>query len=233
METISLWNFIIIKGVTLIFTGLVEEMGRVVSVTPGEKSIKLKIECSKVLEGAKLGDSIATNGTCLTATEIGKNYFTADCMYETVKRTNLSRLKSGDRVNLEKSLTLATPLGGHLVTGDVDCEGQLVSITREGIAKIYKIKVEARLMKYIVEKGRVTLDGASLTIVDFTQDTLSVSLIPHTQEMITLGYKSVGSYINVEMDLIGKYVERMLSFKEPKESKSKIDENFLMENGFF
>ncbi len=218
---------------TLIFTGLVEEMGRVVSVTPGEKSIKLKIECSKVLEGAKLGDSIATNGTCLTATEIGKNYFTADCMYETVKRTNLSRLKSGDRVNLEKSLTLATPLGGHLVTGDVDCEGQIVSITREGIAKIYEIKVEARLMKYIVEKGRVTLDGASLTIVDFTQDTLSVSLIPHTQEMITLGYKSVGSYVNVEMDLIGKYVERMLSFKEPKESKSKIDEKFLMENGFF
>ena len=233
MGIISLWNFIIIKGVTLIFTGLVEEMGRVISVTPGEKSIKLKIECSKVLEGAKLGDSIATNGTCLTATEIGKNYFTADCMYETVKRTNLSRLKSGDRVNLEKALTLATPLGGHLVTGDVDCEGQIVSITREGIAKIYEIKVEARLMKYIVEKGRVTLDGASLTIVDFTQDTLSVSLIPHTQEMITLGYKSVGSYINVEMDLIGKYVERMLSFKEPKESKSKLDENFLMENGFF
>jgi len=233
MEIISLWNFIIIKGVTLIFTGLVEEMGRVVSVIPGEKSIKLKIECNKVLEGAKIGDSIATNGTCLTATEIGGKYFTADCMYETVKRTNLNRLKSGDRVNLEKSLTLATPLGGHLVTGDVDCEGQIVSITREGIAKIYEIKVEARLMKYIVEKGRVTLDGASLTIVDFSQDTLSVSLIPHTQEMITLGYKSVGSYINVEMDLIGKYVERMLSFKAPKESKSKLDENFLMENGFF
>lgn len=228
-----LWNFIKIKGVTLIFTGLVEEMGRVVSVVPGEKSIKVKIECDKVLEGAKIGDSIATNGTCLTATEIGSNYFTADCMYETVKRTNLSRLKSGDRVNLEKSLTLATPLGGHLVTGDVDCEGQLVSITREGIAKIYEVRVEPRLMKYIVEKGRVTLDGASLTIVDFTEDTLSVSLIPHTQEMITLGYKGVGSYINVEMDLMGKYVERMLSFKEPEETKSKIDMNFLAENGFF
>jgi len=233
MEIISLWNFIKTKGVTLIFTGLVEEMGRVVSVVPGEKSIKVKIECDKVLEGAKIGDSIATNGTCLTATEIGSNYFTADCMYETVKRTNLSRLKSGDKVNLEKSLTLATPLGGHLVTGDVDCEGQLVGITREGIAKIYEIRVEPRLMKYIVEKGRVTLDGASLTIVDFTEDTLSVSLIPHTQEMITLGYKGVGSYINVEMDLIGKYVERMLSFKEPKEAKSKIDMNFLAENGFF
>lgn len=219
---------------TLIFTGLVEEMGRVSSVTTGDKSIKLKIECNKVLEGAKIGDSIATNGTCLTATEVGPNYFVADCMFETVKRTNLKRLKSGDRVNLEKSLTLATPLGGHLVTGDVDCEGELVSIRREGIAKIYEVRVEQRLMKYIVEKGRVTLDGASLTIVDFTGDTLSVSLIPHTQEMITLGYKGVGSYINVEMDLIGKYVERMLSFKEEKKpEKSKIDMNFLAENGFF
>jgi len=219
--------------VSLIFTGLVEEMGRVVSVTAGDKSIKLKIECNKVLEGAKLGDSIATNGTCLTATEIGSDYFTADCMYETVKRTNLKRLKSGDRVNLEKSLTLATPLGGHLVTGDVDCEGQLAGIKNEGIAKIYTIKVENRLMKYIVEKGRVTLDGASLTVVDFTEDTVSVSLIPHTQEMITLGYKSIGSYINVEMDLIGKYVERMLSFKETKEpKKSRVDMNFLAENGF-
>lgn len=209
-------------------------MGRVISVTSGEKSIKLKIQCKSVLEGAKLGDSIATNGTCLTAIEIGRNYFTADCMYETVKRTNLKRLKSGDIVNLEKSLTLATPLGGHLVTGDVDCEGLLSSITREGIAKIYEIKVEPRLMKYIVEKGRVTLDGASLTIVDFTEDSLSVSLIPHTQEMVTLGSKTIGSYINVEMNLIGKYVERMLSFKEPKESKkSKIDMNFLAENGFF
>lgn len=107
-----------------IFTGLVEEMGEVIAIENGEKSLKLKIKCKKVLEGAKLGDSIATNGTCLTATELGNNFFTADCMYETVKRTNLKRLKVGDRVNLEKSITLATPLGGHLVTGDVDCEGK-------------------------------------------------------------------------------------------------------------
>ncbi len=207
-------------------------MGRVLSVTNGDKSLKVKIECKEVLKGAKLGDSIATNGTCLTATEIGSNYFTADCMYETVKRTNLKRLKAGDLVNLEKSLTLATPLGGHLVTGDVDCEGTLVSIKPEGIAKIYEIQVEQRLMKYIVEKGRVTLDGASLTIVDFTKDTLSVSLIPHTQEMVTLGSKKIGDFINVEMDLIGKYVERMLSFKEEKNPKSKVDMNFLAENGF-
>ena len=219
---------------TQIFTGLVEEMGEVVSVARGEKSLKIKIKCKKVLEGAKIGDSIATNGTCLTAVELGKDYFTADCMFETVKRTNLKRLKSGSKVNLEKSLTLATPLGGHLVTGDVDCEGRIMSIKQEGIAKIYEISVEPRLMKYVVEKGRITLDGASLTIVDFTNESLSVSLIPHTQEMITLGYKKIGDYINVETDLIGKYVERLLNFGNKEEKKGKgIDEKFLMENGFF
>ena len=219
---------------TQIFTGLVEEMGEVVSVARGEKSLKIKIKCKKVLEGAKIGDSIATNGTCLTAVELGKDYFTADCMFETVKRTNLKRLKSGSKVNLEKSLTLATPLGGHLVTGDVDCEGRIMSIKQEGIAKIYEISVEPRLMKYVVEKGRITLDGASLTIVDFTNESLSVSLIPHTQEMITLGYKKIGDYINVETDLIGKYVERLLHFGNKEEKKGKgIDEKFLLENGFF
>ncbi len=219
---------------TQIFTGLVEEMGEVVSVARGEKSLKIKIKCKKVLEGAKIGDSIATNGTCLTAVELGKDYFTADCMFETVKRTNLKRLKSGSKVNLEKSLTLATLLGGHLVTGDVDCEGRIMSIKQEGIAKIYEISVEPRLMKYVVEKGRITLDGASLTIVDFTNESLSVSLIPHTQEMITLGYKKIGDYINVETDLIGKYVERLLNFGNKEEKKGKgIDEKFLMENGFF
>ncbi|WP_319372335.1 riboflavin synthase [uncultured Ilyobacter sp.] len=218
------------------FTGLVEEMGEVISVARGEKSLKIKIRCNKVLEGAKIGDSIATNGTCLTAVELGNNYFTADCMFETVKRTNLKRLKSGSKVNLEKSLTLATPLGGHLVTGDVDCEGKIMSIKQEGIAKIYEISVEPRLMKYVVEKGRITLDGASLTIVGFTKESISVSLIPHTQEMITLGYKRTGDYINVETDLIGKYVERLLHFdnKNKEEKKGKgIDEKFLLENGFF
>lgn len=213
------------------FTGLVEEIGKVISLTPGENSLKIKIECNKVLDGAKIGDSIATNGTCLTAIDIGSNYFIADVMHESVKRTNLKRLKSGSTVNLEKSLTLATPLGGHLVTGDVDCEGKIKSIVKDGIAKIYEIDVPSRLMKYIVEKGRVTLDGASLTIMDFSKDSLSVSLIPHTQEMITLGSKKVGDFVNVEMDLIGKYVERILNFKED-DKKSTISMGFLAQNGF-
>lgn len=208
-------------------------MGEVIAIENGEKSLKLKIKCKKVLEGAKLGDSIATNGTCLTATELGNNFFTADCMYETVKKTNLKRLKVGDRVNLEKSITLATPLGGHLVTGDVDCEGKVVAITPEGIAKIYEIEIDRKYMKYIVEKGRVTLDGASLTVMKLGDTIFGVSLIPHTQEMITLGKRRVGDYINVETDLIGKYIERFMKFQdEPSEKKEGITMEFLMKNGF-
>lgn len=208
-------------------------MGEVLAIENGEKSLKIKIKCKKVLEKSKIGDSIVTNGTCLTATELGEDFFTADCMYETVKRTNLKRLNIGDRVNLEKSITLSTPLGGHLVTGDVDCEGSIVSITQEGIAKIYEIEVDRKYMKYVVEKGRVTLDGASLTVMRMTDKTFSVSLIPHTQEMVTLGKKNIGDFINVETDLIGKYVERLLNFSVPEEKKeSKITMEFLLENGF-
>lgn len=208
-------------------------MGEVLAIENGEKSLKLKIKCKKVLEGAKIGDSIATNGTCLTAVELGNNYFIADCMYETVKRTNLKRLKSRDKVNLEKSITLATPLGGHLVTGDVDCEGRIKSITPEGIAKIYEIEIERKYMKYIVEKGRVTLDGASLTVMKLDRNSFGVSLIPHTQEMITLGKKKVGDYINVETDLIGKYIERFMKFEEEtKESSKGLTMEFLLKNGF-
>ena len=208
-------------------------MGEVLAIENGEKSLKIKIKCKKVLKKSKIGDSIATNGTCLTATELGEDFFTADCMYETVKRTNLKRLNIGDRVNLEKSITLSTPLGGHLVTGDVDCEGSIVSITQKGIAKIYEIEVDRKYMKYVVEKGRVTLDGASLTVMRMTDKTFSVSLIPHTQEMVTLGKKNIGDFINVETDLIGKYVERLLNFSAPEEKKeSKITMEFLLENGF-
>ena len=215
-----------------IFTGLIEEMGKVIDIKNGDKSLKLKIKCDKVLSGAKLGDSIATNGTCLTAVEIGNSYFIADCMYETVKRTNLKRLKVGDKVNLEKSITLSTPLGGHLVTGDVDTEGVIKSIVTEGIAKIYEIEIERKYLKYIVNKGRVTIDGASLTVMKLTDTSFAVSLIPHTQEMIILGAKKVGDYVNIETDLVGKYIERFMTFEDDKKSKKGITMNFLLENGF-
>ena len=190
-----------------------------------EKIVSGEIPSNKVLENVKLGDSIATNGVCLTVTEFSKDYFVADCMFETISRSNLKRLKTGDEVNLEKSITLSTPLGGHLVTGDVDCEGEIVSITQEGIAKIYEIKISRKYMRYIVEKGRATI----------TDDTFSVSLIPHTQEKIILGSKKVGDIVNIETDLVGKYIERFVYFDklEQKENKkSKISREFLLENGF-
>lgn len=217
------------------FTGLVEEKGRVISISNGDKSIKLKIKASKVLENVKLGDSIATNGVCLTVTEFSKDYFLADCMFETIMRSNLKRLKVGDEVNLEKSITLATPLGGHLVTGDVDCEGEIISITQEGIAKVYEIKINRKYMRYIVEKGRATIDGASLTVVALTDDSFSISLIPHSQEKIILGNKKVGDIVNVETDLIGKYIEKFLYFdklEEKEEKKNTITREFLLKNGF-
>ncbi len=212
------------------FTGLVEEMGKVLEIKKGDKSLYLVIEASKVLEGALIGDSIAVNGTCLTAVSVNKNAAAFDVMYETVNRTNLKRLKTGDKVNLEKSLTLQKPLGGHLVTGDVDFESNILSINPMGIAKIYRFNVPNRYMKYVVEKGRVTIDGTSLTVSDFGKDWVEVSLIPHTQKEVTLGIKKAGDYVNIEMDLFGKYVERILNFKEEKESKLTLEK--LYENGF-
>ena len=212
------------------FTGLVEEMGKVLEIKKGDKSLYLVIEASKVLEGALIGDSIAVNGTCLTAVSVNKNAAAFDVMYETVNRTNLKRLKTGDKVNLEKSLTLQKPLGGHLVTGDVDFESNILSINPMGIAKIYRFNVPNRYMKYVVEKGRVTIDGTSLTVSDFGKDWVEVSLIPHTQKEVTLGIKKAGDYVNIEMDLFGKYVERILNFKEEKESKLTMEK--LYENGF-
>lgn len=210
------------------FTGLVEEIGTVKEVKKGDKSLYLVVECKKVLDGSLIGDSIAVNGTCLTAVEINGNFAAFDVMYETVNRTNLKRLKSGSKVNLEKSLTLQKPLGGHLVTGDIDFETNILAITPVGIAKVYRFNIPNRYMKYVVEKGRVTIDGTSLTVSDFGKDFLEVSLIPHTQKEVTLGSKKVGDYVNIEMDLFGKYVERILNFKEEKT----LTMEKLYENGF-
>lgn len=202
------------------FTGLVEEMGTVTDLKDSMDSLRIKIRCTKVLKDAKVGDSIATNGVCLTAVEIGSDYFVADVMHETVKRTNLNKLKAGTKVNLEKSLTLSSPLGGHLVTGDVDTTGIIINTRRDGIAIIYRISIPYRYAKYLVEKGRVTLDGTSLTISDFGKDWVEVSLIPHTQKEVVLGEKRPGDSINIEFDLIGKYVERMLGFAQPEKKES-------------
>ena len=198
------------------FTGLVEEIGTIKELKKGDKSLYISIKCDKVLEKTIIGDSIAVNGTCLTVVNIANDILSFDVMYETVNRTNLKRLKSGSKVNLERSLTLQKPLGGHLVTGDVDFETNILAISQIGIAKVYRFLIPNRYMKYVVEKGRVTIDGISLTVSNFGKDFVEVSLIPHTQSEVTLGTKNIGDYVNFEMDLFGKYVERILNFKKKK-----------------
>ena len=222
------------------FTGLVEDMGKVVNISKKATGLEITIKGDKVVEKAEIGDSIAVNGVCLTVTEFSGNTFTADVMYETIERSGLKRITAGETVNLEKSLTLTTFLGGHLVMGDVDSEAEIMSIVPKGIAKLYKFQLEEKHrqnIKYVVEKGRVTIDGASLTVID-TDDALGifyVSLIPHTLENITLGKKKVGDYVNIETDLFGKYVEKILKFNNAeteKKEKSGITMDFLQKNGF-
>lgn len=222
------------------FTGLVEEMGVVQGLKKNSQGIELKIKCSAVVQGGKLGDSIATNGVCLTAVQIGKDYFVADVMNESLSRSGIKNLKVGSKVNLEKSLTLNTPLGGHLVTGDVECQGEIINIKNDGFAKIYKIKIPKEYMKYVVEKGRVAIDGASLTISLVGKEDFCVSIIPHTQKMIILGGNRVGDLVNIETDLIGKFVEKsMLSDDTNNKNlngnstkKSGLTKKLLLENGF-
>jgi len=222
------------------FTGLVEEMGKVVNISKKATGLGITIKGDKVVEKAEIGDSIAVNGVCLTVTELSGNTFTADVMYETIERSGLKRITAGETVNLEKSLTLTTFLGGHLVMGDVDSEAEIISIVPKGIAKLYKFQLEEKHrqnMKYVVEKGRVTIDGASLTVIDTDDDAaiFSVSLIPHTLKNITLGKKKVGDFVNIETDLFGKYVEKILKFNNTeteKKEKYGITMDFLQKNGF-
>ena len=217
------------------FTGLVEELGKVVSIDKTPQGANITISCKKVLQKAEIGDSIATNGVCLTVVKLSNNTFTANIMNESLKVSILKDLKIGNLVNLEKSLTLQSFLGGHLVTGDVDCCGKISSISDDGFAKKYTIDIPLEFMKYVVYKGRITLDGASLTVASLTESSLTVSLIPHTQKSITLGFKKVGDLVNVETDLIGKHLEKLLLAQKNNvdKSSSNLSKKFLAENGFF
>ncbi|SDP64186.1 riboflavin synthase [Selenomonas ruminantium] len=209
------------------FTGIIEEVGRVARIGGGS----LVIDCQKVLEDVHLGDSIAVNGVCLTVTHFDRSSFTADVMPETVRRTSLAELKKGSPVNLERALTLASRLGGHIVSGHIDGTGEIVKFTDEGNAILMTVNAESGLLRYIVEKGSVALDGISLTVASVTDHDFTVSLIPHTREVTNLGSKKLGSPINIETDVLGKYVEKMLGgSKAPAKSTMTLD--FLRENGF-
>ena len=215
------------------FTGIIEEMGSVSQVKKGEKSSNITIRCKKVLEQTKIGDSIAVNGVCLTATAIGADSFTAFVMAETMNRSILSGLKSGDVVNLERAMAADGRFGGHIVSGHVDAKGKVTGISEEDNAIWYTIAMPEHIAPYIVEKGSVAINGISLTVAAVSDTDFKVSIIPHTQKETNLSLLGTGSEVNLECDVLGKYVERLLHFQKKEEKReSRITEAFLREHGF-
>lgn len=212
------------------FTGIVEEIGTVKSV----QSKVITIEASKIFDDLHLGDSVAVNGTCLTVSSFDNKIFNADVTQETLNRTNLGSLKNGSKVNLERAMTLSGRFGGHIVSGHIDGVGSIKSMKKDDNAIILTIEVSKHLMKYIVEKGSVAVDGISLTVASLTDNTFSIAVIPHTLKETVLYYKKEGDKVNIENDVIGKYVERLLTFKEYNNDskKSNITMEFLLKNGF-
>lgn len=215
------------------FTGLVEELGKVCNVTRGAHSIRLTVDAKKVLSDVKIGDSIAVDGACLTVVEYTTNSFTVDIMPETYDRTTLASRKPGDPVNLERTLRVGDRLGGHIVSGHVDAIGTLVSITPRDNANILHIRFPENLGPFVIPQGSVAVDGVSLTVVGCGNDWFEVSLIPHTWDVTVLSNKRVGSRVNVETDVLGKYIHRMLlSDARVRNTGNIIGTDFLAKHGF-
>lgn len=216
------------------FTGLIEEVGVLSGISKGSKSCILTVQAQTVLEGSRIGDSIAVNGVCLTVTEMGATYFMADVMAETLDRSGLGALGIGSRVNLERAMPADGRFGGHIVSGHIDGTGTIRQIEREDTAVWYTVEASERVLRYIVEKGSVTIDGISLTVAKVSDTDFKVSIIPHTQGVTTLQERKTGDCVNLECDVIGKYVEKMMGLSQPQEGKKKsgVTEAFLRENGF-
>lgn len=193
------------------FTGIIEEVGRVRSLRRGAKSFTLEVEATKVMEGTQVGDSIATNGVCLTVTSLTGRGFTADVMPETVSRTALGELVAGSPVNLERALQLQTRLGGHIVSGHIDGTGRIANRRQDDTALWLTVECDSKMLRYVIEKGSVTLQGISLTVARVDERSFAVSLIPHTQAATTLHEAKVGDLVNIENDIIAKYVEKLFS----------------------
>lgn len=210
------------------FTGIIEEIGTIKGIRRGNRSVVVEIGAAKVLEDTKVGDSIATNGVCLTVTALGNGGFTADVMPETMERSNLGSLKPGDRVNLERALCLNSRLGGHMVAGHIDGTGRITDRVKDENAVWLTVRTIPGILRYVVEKGSVAIDGVSLTVAYVDEAVFKVSVIPHTQEETTLTGKRVGDVVNLENDMIVKYVEKLM--KQPQTKGLSLD--FLQANGF-
>ena len=216
------------------FTGIIEELGEIVSIERQGVSGTIRIRAKKVLEGTKVGDSIAVNGICLTVTSMQDGMFTADVMAETIRRSSLAQAKAGDAVNLERAMLANGRFGGHIVSGHIDGTGTIRSYRREENAVWVTIGTKPEILRLIVEKGSICIDGISLTVAAVTDDTFSVSIIPHTGEETTLLKHEPGALVNLENDVVGKYVERLMNFKgtDPQPESSGITMEFLEKYGF-
>ncbi len=213
------------------FTGLIEEIGEIQNIIKSARSAKIKIKAGKILEAIKIGDSISTNGVCLTVTEFAPDSFTVDVMAETIRRSNLSSLTAGDKVNLERALLAGDRLGGHIVSGHIDGMGTITGYEKEDNAVWVTIAAPPDILKYIIKKGSVAIDGVSLTVAYIDEKLFKVSVIPHTRDITTLLKKKTGDPVNLECDMIGKYIEKLLLFKETQKS-GRISTDFLVQNGF-
>lgn len=221
-------TYLSLEGVIEIFTGIIEEIGRLADIKKEKDLYTLKVICKKVLEGTKRGDSISTNGVCLTVTELGHDFYLAEVMVETINSTNFKTLSVGQVLNLERALSPAKRLDGHIVQGHVDGVGEIINILKRGHEIVYRIKFESDNFKYIAEKGSIALDGISLTVSKVGENYFEVSIIPTTIADTNLASKNLGEKINIETDIIGRYVYNFVNTKEA----SKITKNFLLENGF-
>ncbi len=215
------------------FTGIVEELGVIHGLELENASPSLGMKANVILSDMKIGDSISVNGVCLTVISFDSDSFKAEVMPETLRKTALLDLKRGDRVNLERALSLGDRLGGHLVSGHIDGVGMIRKKQRESNALVIEIQAPPEILKYAIPKGSMAVDGISLTVVEVMGDSFTVSLIPHTAEYTTLGFKSAGSRVNLEGDVIGKYVEKFMSARrEGQESQKGLTLKDLAEKGF-
>lgn len=219
------------------FTGIIEEIGTVTAIQKGAKSAVLTIQAKKVLEDIRIGDSIAVNGVCLTATSYTNDGYMADVMNETLQRSALGQLRIGSKVNLERAMPLNGRFGGHIVSGHIDGTGMIRKIEKDDNAIWYTIAAEERLMRYIIEKGSIAIDGISLTVARRSEEEFAVSVIPHTAKQTILSQKKAGDTVNLENDIVGKYIEQFLQTNHSpsngqNKKESKLTKEFLMMSGF-
>ena len=214
------------------FTGIVEEVGKVVGMNRGPKSVNLTVAATLIFSDLGIGDSVSTNGVCLTVTHISGNTFTADVTHESLTRSTLGVLKLQSSVNLERAMSACGRFGGHIVTGHIDGSGVIQAVKADDIAIWYTIATSSRIMAYIVEKSSMTIDGISLTVATVTDKTFSVSVIPHTASQTTLKDRKVGDTVNLENDIVGKYIEKLMCPPQETASTTKLSMEKIAQYGF-